>query len=46
MTNYRRNQLAGGRVFFSVNLAERHLHLLTEHIDQLRTAFRENYELR
>jgi putative transposase len=41
MTNYRRNQLAGGSFFFTVNLAERHLHLLTEHIDQLRTAFRE-----
>jgi REP element-mobilizing transposase RayT len=41
MTNYRRNQLAGGCFFFTVNLAERHLRLLTEHIDQLRTAFRQ-----
>jgi putative transposase len=41
MTNYRRNLLAGGCFFFTVNLAERHLHLLTDHIDQLRTAFRE-----
>src|SRR5580704_1997969 len=31
----------GGCFFFTVNLAERHLHLLTEHIDKLRTAFRE-----
>ena len=30
-----------GCFFFTVNLAERHLHLLTEHIDKLRTAFRE-----
>jgi putative transposase len=41
MTSYRRNQLAGGSFFFTVNLAERHLQLLTQHIDQLRTAFRE-----
>src|SRR6266849_6506919 len=41
MTNYRRNFLAGGSFFFTVNLAERRLRLLTEHIDGLRTAFRE-----
>src|SRR5260370_40593544 len=41
MTNYRRNLLAAGCFFFTVNLAERHLHLLTEHIDKLRIAFRE-----
>src|ERR1700723_2400793 len=40
MTGYRRNFVAGGS-FFTVNLAERRLRLLTGHIDQLRTAFRE-----
>jgi putative transposase len=40
MTDYRRNFLAGGSFFFSVNLAERHSRLLTDHIDKLRTAFR------
>jgi putative transposase len=41
MTDYRRNFLAGGSFFFTVNLAERRLRLLTDHIDKLRTAFRE-----
>src|SRR5437762_1154180 len=41
MTNYRRNFAAGGSFFFTVNLAERRLRLLTEHIDELRSAFRE-----
>jgi putative transposase len=41
MTNYRRNFLAGGSFFFTVNLAERRLRLLTDHIDELRNAFRE-----
>jgi REP-associated tyrosine transposase len=41
MTDYRRNFVAGGSFFFTVNLAERHLRLLTEHIDELRSAFRE-----
>ena len=41
MTDYRRNFLVGGSFFFTVNLAERHLQLLTEHVDNLRTAFRE-----
>jgi putative transposase len=36
MTNYRRNFLSGGSFFFTVNLAERRLSLLTEHIDVLR----------
>ena len=40
MTNYRRNRVAGGCYFFTVNLAERRLQLLTEHIDLLRAAFR------
>ena len=40
MTSYRRNFVPGGSFFFTVNLAERRLRLLTEHIDQLRTAFR------
>lgn len=41
MTNYRRNFIAGGSFFFTVNLAERRLGLLTDNIDKLRAAFRE-----
>ncbi|MCP3465385.1 transposase [Bradyrhizobium sp. CCGUVB23] len=41
MTDYRRNFVAGGNFFFTVNLAERRLRLLTEHIEVLRIAFRE-----
>jgi putative transposase len=41
MTDYRRNFIAGGRFFFTVNLAERRLRLLTEHIDELRGALRQ-----
>jgi putative transposase len=40
MTNYRRNFFRGGSYFFTVNLAERRLRLLTEHADLLRAAFR------
>lgn len=40
MTGYRRNFIAGGSFFFTVNLAERRLQLLTEHIEELRAAFR------
>jgi len=41
MTDYRRNFVAGGSFFFTVNLADRRLRLLTEYIDGLRAAFRE-----
>ncbi len=41
MTDYRRNFIPGGSFFFTANLADRRLRLLTEHIDQLRVAFRE-----
>ena len=41
MTGYRRNFIPGGSFFFTVNLADRRLRLLTEHINELRTAFRE-----
>ncbi len=41
MTNYRRNLLAGGTFFFTVNLMDRRQRLLTEHIDVLRAAVRE-----
>jgi putative transposase len=44
MTDYRRNFVAGGSFFFTVNLTERHLQLLTEHIDELRGAFRQTRE--
>jgi putative transposase len=40
MTNYRRNFVPGGSYFFTVNLADRRLHLLTENIGELRAAFR------
>jgi REP-associated tyrosine transposase len=40
MTGYRGNFLAGGSFFFTVNLAERRLRLLTDHIVALRAAFR------
>jgi putative transposase len=40
MTNYRRNFVPGGSYFFTVNLADRRLRLLTEHVELLRTAFR------
>jgi putative transposase len=41
MTDYRRNFLAGGAYFFTVNPADRRLRLLTEQIEGLCTAFRE-----
>jgi putative transposase len=41
MTDYRRNFIAGGCFFFTVNLADRRLRLLTEYIDELLAAFRE-----
>ena len=41
MTNYRRNFLAGGSFFFTVNLADRRLRVLTEHVRLLRQAFRD-----
>ncbi len=40
MTSYRRNFVPGGSYFFTVNLADRRLQLLTEHIEVLRAAFR------
>lgn len=40
MTDYRRFRVTGGTYFFTVNLAERHRKLLTEHIGALREAFR------
>ena len=40
MTTYRRNFISGGCFFLTVNLADRRLRLLTEHIDELRAAFR------
>jgi len=41
MTNYRRNFLVGGSFFFTANLADRRLCLLTEHVGLLRHAFRD-----
>jgi putative transposase len=39
MTTYRRNFVAGGSYFFTPNLAERRLRLLTDNIELLRAAF-------
>ncbi|MGN1287047.1 MAG: REP-associated tyrosine transposase [Bradyrhizobium sp.] len=44
MTRYRRNSVAGGRFFFTVNLADRRQALLTDRIDALRAAFRETQQ--
>jgi len=41
MANYRRSFLAGGSYFFTANLADRRLGLLTENIGLLRAAFRQ-----
>jgi len=41
MTTYRRNFIPGGCFFFTVNLADRRLRLLTENVETLRSAFRE-----
>jgi putative transposase len=41
MTDYRRNFVAGGSFFFTVNLVDRRLSLLTSHVDELRSAIRE-----
>jgi putative transposase len=41
MTAYRRRLVAGATWFFTVNLANRRLALLADHIDTLRAAFRE-----
>jgi putative transposase len=40
MTRYRRNFVPGGGYFFTVNLADRRLSLLTDHVEKLRAAFR------
>ena len=39
MANYRRNRIAGGSYFFTVNLADRSATLLTDHVNLLRGAF-------
>lgn len=41
MKTYRRNFVPGGSFFFTLNLAERRLKLLTDHIGALRAAFRQ-----
>lgn len=40
MPEYRRNRVAGGTYFFTVNLADRGSHLLVERIDLLRASVR------
>ena len=40
MPDYRRNRVAGGTYFFTVNLLERRLSLLTDNVDALRSAVR------
>jgi putative transposase len=41
MTNYRRNFVPGASYFFTVNLEDRRAALLIDHVDVLRSAFRE-----
>ncbi len=41
MPDYRRNRVAGGTYFFTVNLLERRSQLLVTHIDALRDAVRQ-----
>jgi putative transposase len=41
MTSYRRLFIPGGRYFFTVNLADRRSHLLTDNVAVLRGVFRE-----
>jgi putative transposase len=43
MTDYRRNFVPGGSFFFTVNLVDRRLRLLSERIETLRLAFRETH---
>jgi putative transposase len=43
MTAYRRNFVRGGCFFFTVNLAERKLSTMTDHVELLRAAFRETH---
>jgi putative transposase len=40
MVNYRRNHQPGGTFFFTVTLRDRSSHVLTDHIELLRAAFR------
>ena len=41
MSNYRRNRIAGGTFFFTVNLLDRNSQILTVHIEALRVAVRQ-----
>ncbi len=41
MSDYRRNRVAGGTYFFTVNLFDRQERLLVEHVDALRAAVRQ-----
>ena len=41
MPDYRRNRVSGGIYFFTVNLLERRVRLLVEHVDALRNAVRQ-----
>ncbi|MFV0665745.1 REP-associated tyrosine transposase [Denitromonas sp.] len=40
MPNYRRNRVPGGTYFFTVTLADRRSHALTDHVEALREAVR------
>lgn len=44
MVAYRRNRVQGACYFFTVNVKNRRLNLLTDHIDELRLAFKETQE--
>ncbi|MGA2735574.1 MAG: transposase [Syntrophobacteraceae bacterium] len=44
MTNYRRNRLAGGTYFFTVAIAQRHLDILVQHVQNLKAALRDEHQ--
>ncbi len=46
MSDYHRNLVPGGTFFFTVNLEDRELRLLTDHIELLRAAFRYAHQRR
>jgi putative transposase len=44
MTNYRRNRMAGGTYFFTVTIAEKHLDILVQHVQNLKAAPRNEHQ--
>jgi putative transposase len=44
VTNYRRNRLPGGTYFFTVAIADRHLDILAQHVEHLKTVLRDEHK--